>query len=92
MNLVQHECGLCKNLLQEYAQKRKLPLPLYTVIQTSSEKNIPYFCATVEIGRIQYEGVSENRKHVTILAVKAAFVAISSDLGPNLIFVIVILS
>ena len=71
MNLVQHECGLCKNLLQEYAQKQKLPLPLCTVIQTSSEKNISYFCATVEIGGIQYEGgVNENRKHATILAAK----------------------
>ena len=87
MNLVQHESGLCKSLLQEYTQKRKLPLPLYTVIQTSFEKNIPYFCATVEIGGIQYKGgVSKNRKHAAILAAKAALIAISSDPGPNLIF------
>lgn len=76
-----HESGLCKNLLQEYAQKCKLPIPVYTLAK-SGETHRPMFTATVEIAGVQYKGgVCNNKKEAEIKAAKTALIAICSDLG-----------
>lgn len=76
-----HESGLCKNLLQEYAQKCKLPMPVYSLAK-SGETHSPMFTATVEIAGVQYKGgVCKNKKEAEIKAAKTALIAICSDLG-----------
>eukprot|EP00250_Pteridium_aquilinum_P000308 c10336_g1_i1 orf=172-948(+) len=76
-----HESGLCKNLLQEYAQKCKLPMPIYTLAK-SGETHAPMYTATVEIAGVHYKGgVCKNKKEAEIKAAKTALIAICSDLG-----------
>lgn len=76
-----HESGLCKNLLQEYAQKCKLAMPVYNLIKLG-ETHSPMFSATVEIAGVQYKGgLCKNKKEAEIRAAKTALIAICSDLG-----------
>ncbi|KAI5071274.1 hypothetical protein GOP47_0013525 [Adiantum capillus-veneris] len=78
-----HESGLCKNLLQEYAQKCKLPLPVYNVVKTG-EVHSPMFSATVEIAGVHYNGGKcKTKKEAEIKAAKTALVAIYADSGPS---------
>lgn len=77
-----HESGLCKNLLQEYAQKCKLPLPVYSVEKTGEMQHSPSFIATVEIAGVHYNGRScKTKKEAEIKAASAALVAIYADSG-----------
>ncbi|XP_039797206.1 double-stranded RNA-binding protein 8-like [Panicum virgatum] len=50
------ETGLCKNLLQEYAQKMNYAIPSY--ICTKQASGVAPFVCTVEIGGIRYIGVA----------------------------------
>ncbi|MCO5568356.1 hypothetical protein L7F22_022055 [Adiantum nelumboides] len=75
------ESGLCKNLLQEYAQKCKLPLPVYSV-EKFGEIPSQMFNATVEIAGVQYSGGKcKTRKEAEIKAARTALVAIYADSG-----------
>ncbi|KAH7405171.1 hypothetical protein KP509_15G059600 [Ceratopteris richardii] len=76
-----HESGLCKNLLQEYAQKSQLPIPLYTLTK-SGPTHSPLFTASVKIDGVLYKGgLSKNRKEAEIKAAKTALLAICADKG-----------
>lgn len=76
-----HESGLCKNLLQEYAQKCKLSLPTYTVVKVG-EVHSPTFSATVEIAGVRYNGGKcKTKKEAEIKAAKNALMAIYADPG-----------
>lgn len=78
---LQHESGLCKNLLQEYAQKNGYPLPVYHIIR-QGEDHYPTFSATVEIGGVNYSGGgAKNKKEAEIKAARTALLAIQS--APN---------
>ncbi|KAG6527926.1 hypothetical protein ZIOFF_010061 [Zingiber officinale] len=73
-----HKTGLCKNLLQEYAQKMNYAIPSY--IHTKSSSGVtPYIC-TVEIGGIQYIGAAaRTKKEAEIKAARTALLAIQSQ-------------
>lgn len=76
-----HESGLCKNLLQEYAQKSKLPIPVYTLTR-SGETHAPMFTATVKIDGVLYKGgLSKNKKEAEVKAAKTALLAICAERG-----------
>ncbi|KAH7444126.1 hypothetical protein KP509_02G065600 [Ceratopteris richardii] len=78
-----HESGLCKSILQEYAQKVKLPLPVYSFVTAGTEKS-PAFVASVEIAGARYEGGQcRTRKEAEIKAARAALNAIYSDPGTS---------
>ncbi|KAG6543557.1 hypothetical protein Mapa_015051 [Marchantia paleacea] len=76
-----HESGLCKNLLQEYAQKNSLPLPVYQSTR-AGEDHAPTFTSSVEIAGVKYSGGSaKNKKEAEIKAAKTALLAIQSALA-----------
>ncbi|XP_078157042.1 double-stranded RNA-binding protein 8-like [Carex rostrata] len=73
-----HETGLCKNMLQEYAQKMNYAIPSY--ICTRQTGNSAPFVCTVEIGGIQYIGASATTKRdAEIKAARTALLAIQSQ-------------
>ncbi|XP_042461990.1 double-stranded RNA-binding protein 8-like [Zingiber officinale] len=73
-----HKTGLCKNLLQEYAQKMNYAIPSYIHTKSSSGAT-PYIC-TVEIGGIQYIGAAaRTKKEAEIKAARTALLAIQSQ-------------
>ncbi|WOL00935.1 double-stranded RNA-binding protein 8 [Canna indica] len=73
-----HETGLCKNLLQEYAQKMNYAIPSYVCTKSSSGAT-PFTC-TVEIGGIQYIGAAaRTKKEAEIKAARTALLAIQSQ-------------
>lgn len=72
---LQHETGLCKNMLQEYAQKMNYAIPSY-VCTRRTVGPAPYIC-TVEIGGIQYIGAAATtKKEAEIKAARTALLAI----------------
>ncbi|PKU80825.1 double-stranded RNA-binding protein 8-like isoform X1 [Dendrobium catenatum] len=72
-----HETGLCKNLLQEYAQKMNYAIPLYSCTRQASGTNS--FICTVEIHGIQYIGAAaKTKKEAEIKAARTALLAIQS--------------
>ncbi|ONK78722.1 uncharacterized protein A4U43_C02F21750 [Asparagus officinalis] len=73
-----HESGLCKNLLQEYAQKMNYAIPSYKC-NRQEEKAQPFIC-TVEIGGIRYIGASaRTKKEAEIKAARTALLAIRDN-------------
>ncbi|KAL6905762.1 hypothetical protein ACP4OV_003363 [Aristida adscensionis] len=69
------ETGLCKNLLQEYAQKMNYAIPSYICTKQASA-GAPFIC-TVEIGGIQYIGAAaRTKKEAEIKAARTALLAI----------------
>ncbi|XP_072955590.1 double-stranded RNA-binding protein 7-like [Typha angustifolia] len=79
-----HETGLCKNLLQEYAQKMNYAIPSY-VCNKQPSGSTPFTC-TVEIGGIQYIGAAaRTKKEAEIKAARTALLAIQSqsEMGAN---------
>lgn len=56
-----HEMGRYKNLLQEYTQKRSLPLPNYRC-EGSGKLHSPTYVCTVEVSGIVYTGGAANTK------------------------------
>ncbi|KAJ3705095.1 hypothetical protein LUZ61_008800 [Rhynchospora tenuis] len=73
-----HETGLCKNMLQEYAQKMNYAIPSY-VCSRQTVGSAPYVC-TVEIGGIQYIGAATTtKKEAEIKAARTALLAIQGQ-------------
>ncbi|KAL6506470.1 Double-stranded RNA-binding protein 1 [Orobanche gracilis] len=74
-----HETGLCKNLLQEYAQKMNYAIPLYECHKEEKQGRIPMYSCVVEIGGIRYIGASAStKKEAEIKAARTAMIAIRS--------------
>ncbi|XP_023545931.1 double-stranded RNA-binding protein 1-like [Cucurbita pepo subsp. pepo] len=79
VSLPVHETGLCKNLLQEYAQKMNFAIPLYQCKKDDSSGRTPLFSCTVEIGGIRYIGAAaKTKKEAEIKAARTALLAIQS--------------
>lgn len=75
-----HETGLCKNLLQEYAQKMNYAIPLYECRKDEAPGRVPLFSCTVEIGGIRYIGATaKTKKEAEIKAARTALLAIQSS-------------
>ncbi|KAG6436412.1 hypothetical protein SASPL_101310 [Salvia splendens] len=74
-----HETGLCKNLLQEYAQKMNYAIPLYDCHKEEREGKVPIYSCVVEIGNIKYIGASAGtKKEAEIKAARTALLAIQT--------------
>lgn len=74
-----HDTGLCKNLLQEYAQKMSLPLPSYCC-KRSGKIHLPTFTCTVEVSGVQYTGgVAHSKKEAEIKAARTALLALKAQ-------------
>ncbi|XP_048570264.1 double-stranded RNA-binding protein 8-like [Triticum urartu] len=72
------ETGLCKNLLQEYAQKMNY-IPSYSLTRQAS--GIAPFTCTVEIGGIQYIGpAARSKKEAEIKGARTALLATQGQL------------
>lgn len=72
------ETGLCKNLLQEYAQKMNYAIPSY--ISHRQASGVAPFISTVEIGGIQYIGAAaRTKKEAEIKAARTALLAIQGQ-------------
>ncbi|KFK43269.1 hypothetical protein AALP_AA1G102100 [Arabis alpina] len=75
-----HEMGLCKNLLQEYAQKMNYAIPLYQCKMKENLGRTPQYTCTLEIGGIKYTGAAARTKRdAEISAGRTALVAIQSE-------------
>lgn len=75
-----HETGLCKNLLQEYAQKMNYAIPSYHCQKIETPGRLSLFSCTVEIGGIRYIGASaRTKKEAEIKAARTAILAIQSS-------------
>ena len=75
---LQQETGLCKNLLQEYAQKMNYAISSY--ICTKQASGVAPFICTVEIGGIQYIGAAaRTKKEAEIKAARTALLAIQGN-------------
>ncbi|XP_010490254.1 PREDICTED: double-stranded RNA-binding protein 1-like [Camelina sativa] len=80
-----HETGLCKNLLQEYAQKMNHAIPLYQCQKIEILGRATQFACTVEIGGIKYTGAATGtKKDAEISAGRTALLAIQSESKSNL--------
>lgn len=72
-----HGTGLCKNLLQEYAQKMNYAIPSYTLHADEALGRNTAFSCTVNIGGIMYVGAAANsKKEAEIKAARTALLAI----------------
>ncbi|XP_004238005.2 double-stranded RNA-binding protein 6 [Solanum lycopersicum] len=80
-----HETGLCKNLLQEYAQKMNFAIPQYECERYDSESKIISFTCTVDVGGMKYIGAAaRTKKEAEIKAARTALLAVqSSGFAPN---------
>ncbi|KDP28954.1 hypothetical protein JCGZ_19517 [Jatropha curcas] len=75
-----HETGLCKNLLQEYAQKMNYAMPVYVCQKIETPGRGAIFKCTVEIGGIRYIGASaKTKKEAEIKAARTALLAIQTS-------------
>ncbi|KAK8678005.1 hypothetical protein V6N13_143522 [Hibiscus sabdariffa] len=74
-----HETGLCKNLLQEYAQKMNYAMPIYHCQKNEAAGRLPHYSCTVEIGGIPYIGAAaKTKKEAEIKAARIALLDIQS--------------
>ncbi|KAF7140284.1 hypothetical protein RHSIM_Rhsim06G0071300 [Rhododendron simsii] len=74
------ETGLCKNLLQEYAQKMNYAIPLYVCLKDESQGRDTLFSCTVDIGGMKYIGAAaKTKKEAEIKAARTALLAIQSS-------------
>ncbi|PIN00099.1 hypothetical protein CDL12_27402 [Handroanthus impetiginosus] len=77
------ETGLCKNLLQEYAQKMNYAMPLYQCRKRETLGQSTTFACTVEVGGIKYVGAAAStKKEAEIKAARIALLAIQSSAAP----------
>ncbi|CAL5204579.1 unnamed protein product [Lathyrus oleraceus] len=76
-----HETGLCKNLLQEYAQKMNYAMPTYQCKKDDTPPGrVPLFSCTVDIGGILYiGGTTKTKKEAEIKAARTALLAIQTN-------------
>ncbi|KAJ0237665.1 Double-stranded RNA-binding protein 1 [Hirschfeldia incana] len=85
VSLPVHEMGLCKNLLQEYAQKMNYAIPLYQCQKSETPGRAPQFTCTVDLGGIKYTGAAtKTKKEAEISAGRTALIAIQSESKINL--------
>ncbi|XP_052188179.1 double-stranded RNA-binding protein 1-like [Diospyros lotus] len=79
-----HETGLCKNLLQEYAQKMNYGIPSYKCQKEKKPGNVHFFSCSIEIGGIKYIGsAARTKKEAEISAARTAILAFqSNECGP----------
>jgi len=61
-----------KNILQEYFQKNKLPLPVYNCININSDKTNPVWKASVFCFNLEFTGVGNTKRTAEGLAAKNA--------------------
>lgn len=74
-----HEMGRYKNLLQEYTQKRSLPLPNYRC-ESSGKLHSPTYICTVEVSGIQYTGgTASTKKEAETKAARVALQALEAQ-------------
>ncbi|KZV34346.1 hypothetical protein F511_16865 [Dorcoceras hygrometricum] len=74
-----HDTGLCKNLLQEYAQKMNYAIPLYECHLDNRSGRKPMYSCVLEIGGIKYIGASAStKKEAEIKVARTALLAIKS--------------
>ncbi|XP_041989685.1 double-stranded RNA-binding protein 1-like isoform X2 [Salvia splendens] len=74
-----HETSLCKNLLQDYAQKMNNVSPIYMCRWEEKEGKMPMFSCVVAIGSIKYTGASAGtKKEAEIKAARTALLAIQT--------------
>ncbi|KAM0023951.1 putative double-stranded RNA-binding protein [Helianthus debilis subsp. tardiflorus] len=80
-----HETGLCKNLLQEYAQKMNYAIPSYVCTRDESKGRDSPFSCTVDIGGMKYIGTAaKTKKEAELKAAKIALLAIRMSIPePN---------
>ncbi|XP_050368460.1 double-stranded RNA-binding protein 1-like isoform X1 [Argentina anserina] len=72
-----HEIGLCKNLLQEYAQKMNYAVPVYQCQKDTSPGRASVYSCTVEIGGIRYIGAAAaTKKEAEIKVARTALLAL----------------
>ncbi|XP_047329544.1 double-stranded RNA-binding protein 1-like [Impatiens glandulifera] len=77
ISLPVNETGLCKNLLQEYAQKMNYAMPTYSCKKYETPAKMILFSCTVDIGGINYIGAaSKTKKEAEIKAARTALLAI----------------
>lgn len=82
---MQHETGLCKNLLQEYAQKMNYAIPLYQCQRNETVGRGLHFTCTVDVGGIKYTGAAtKTKREAEISAGRTALIAIQSESNINL--------
>ncbi|XVF39656.1 hypothetical protein PTKIN_Ptkin01aG0050900 [Pterospermum kingtungense] len=75
-----HETGLCKNILQEYAQKMNFAIPVYHCEKIEVPGRMANFSCTIEIGGIRYiGGQATTKKEAEIKAARTALLAIQSS-------------
>ncbi|PSS17350.1 Double-stranded RNA-binding protein [Actinidia chinensis var. chinensis] len=75
-----HETGLCKNLLQEYAQKMNYAIPTYECRREELPGRMSHFSCMVDIGGIKYiGGAAKTKKEAEIKAARTALLAIRSS-------------
>ncbi|CAN1325030.1 Double-stranded RNA-binding protein 1 [Linum perenne] len=72
-----HGTGLCKNLLQEYAQKKNFAVPSYQCQKYATQHRGHSFQCCVEIGGMKYIGaLAKTKKEAEIKAARTAWFAI----------------
>lgn len=75
-----HETGLCKNLLQEYAQKMNFAIPSYDTKKDEKQGRDALFTSAVDIGGIKYiGGAARTKKQAELKAARTALLAIQSS-------------
>ncbi|KAI3867545.1 hypothetical protein MKX03_010064 [Papaver bracteatum] len=75
-----HESGLCKNLLQEYAQKMNYAVPSYVCRMNETRGKVTSYTSTVDIGGIKYIGAAaRTKKEAKLKAARTALLAIQSS-------------
>ncbi|KAI3953613.1 hypothetical protein MKW92_039870 [Papaver armeniacum] len=75
-----HESGLCKNLLQEYAQKMNYAVPSYVCRMSETRGKATSYTSTVDIGGIKYIGAAaRTKKEAKLKAARTALLAIQSS-------------
>eukprot|EP00475_Leptophrys_vorax_P004192 TRINITY_DN12506_c0_g2_i1.p1 TRINITY_DN12506_c0_g2~~TRINITY_DN12506_c0_g2_i1.p1 ORF type:complete len:293 (-),score=-6.69 TRINITY_DN12506_c0_g2_i1:34-912(-) len=77
------ESGVCKNLLQETAQRAGVPLPNYVTVR-SGPGHLPVFTCTVEVAGLQFTGEpSRTKKQAEKNAALASWTALKRCAGRN---------
>lgn len=73
---MQDETGVCKNLLQETAQRAGVSLPVYSTTR-SGPGHLPVFTCTVELAKMTFSGeAAKTKKQAEKNAAMAAWSAL----------------
>ncbi len=76
MTVAQDETGVCKNLLQETAQRAGVSLPVYSTIR-SGPGHLPVFTCVVEVAGLTFSGeAAKTKKQAEKNAAMAAWLAL----------------